>query len=319
MDSLSYSVNATMPVFLVMVIGWMLMKIGMLKDEKFLSVANKFIFNVSLPVMLFIDMWETDVKSDFDLKLVVYSAIITTIAFAGIWIFAKLCLEDKAMIGAFVQAAYRSSVAVLGVAFMTNIYGSASLIPMIIIGSVPLYNIYAVIVLTIEGEDAQNLTNKKALVKKTVMGVITNPIIIGIVIGTIASLINLQLPTIAYKTLNSVAQICSPLSLIVIGASFEGKKAIAKVKPALICSMIKLIIMPAAFLLPAAFLFGFRDEALTALVIMLGSPSTPSCYIMAKNMKNDTVLTSSVIAMTTLASSITLTFWIFLMRYLDFM
>lgn len=318
MESLQYSLNATMPVFLVMVVGWVLMKIGMLDNRHFLSVANKFIFNVSLPLMLFTDMMNTDLKTDLDVKLIVYSAVITTIAFALIWICARLFIKDKSMIGAFVQAAYRSSIAVLGVSFMTNIYGSAGLIPMIIIGSVPLYNIYAVIVLTVEGEDSREITDKKQIAKKAAVGVAKNPIIIGIVLGTLASLAGLQLPTIISKAVDSIANICSPLSLIVIGASFEGKKALAKVAPAAICAAVKLIVLPAAFLFPAVLWFGFRDEALTALIIMLGSPTTPSCYIMAKNMKNDSVLTSSVIAMTTLLSSVTLTFWIFIMRYLGY-
>lgn len=295
------------------------MKIGLLSDERFLSVANKFIFNISLPIMLFTDMMNTDLKTGFDLQLVIYSAVVTTIAFAAIWIGAKLLIRDKSMVGAFVQAAYRSSVAVLGIAFMTNIYGNAGLMPMIIIGSVPLYNIYAVIVLTFEGEDARSLSDSGTAVKKAALGVLKNPIIIGILLGTAASLIDLQLPAVISKTCSSLAAICSPLSLIVIGASFEGKKAIAKALPAAICSAVKLIVLPVVFLFPAVWWFGFRDEALTALVIMLGSPTTPSCYIMAKNMKNDGVLTSSVIAMTTLMSSVTLTFWIFLMRFLGYM
>ena len=75
--------------------------------------------------------------------------------------------------------------------------------------------------------------------------------------------------------------------------------------------------MPLVFL-SAAVLMGFRNEALLALIIMLGSPTTPSCYIMAKNMKNDGVLTSSVIAATTLLSSVTLTFWIFIAKHLGY-
>ena len=78
----------------------------------------------------------------------------------------------------------------------------------------------------------------------------------------------------------------SPLALVTIGAGFEGKKAIAKIKPSLAASMIKLMVLPAIFL-PIAVKLGFRDQALVALVIMLGSPTTPSSYIMAKNMGHE--------------------------------
>lgn len=318
MNDLIYSLNATMPVFLVILIGYILNRMGMFK-EGFISSSNKFIFNVCLPVMVFADLAKENIIASFNGSLVIYSAVITTIAFGVIWLCARLFIKDRSIIGAFVQASYRSSVAVMGFAFMQNIYGSSGLIPMIIIGCVPLYNIYAVTVLTFEAEDAQNDPDKKNKMKKAAVGIIKNPIIIGIIAGCIGSLLNVYsyMPPIIDKTLTNLSQIATPLSLIVIGASFEGRKAIAKIKPTAVCCAVKLIIMPLVFL-TAAVLLGFRNEALLALVIMLGSPTTPSCYIMAKNMKNDGVLTSSVIAATTLLSSVTLTFWIFIVRAMGF-
>lgn len=318
MDSLIYSLNATVPVFLVIVIGYVLNRMKMF-NENFISVANKFTFKVCLPVMIFADMATSDITGEFDGKLVAFSAIITTIMFFAIWGGAKLFIKDKSIIGAFVQASYRSSVAVMGFAFMMNIYGNVGLMPMIIIGCVPLYNIYAVTVLTFEAPDAQNDTNKKSKIKKAFLGIIKNPIIIGIVIGCLGSLIHIYdyIPLMLSKTLDNIKAITTPLSLLVIGASFEGRAAIAKIKPTIVSVIIKLVVLPLVFVISAV-LFGFRGEALLALIIMLGSPTTPSCYIMAKNMNNDGVLTSSVIAATTLISSVTLTFWIFIMRYLGF-
>ncbi len=316
MDSLIYSLNATIPVFLVIVIGYLINRTGMLNKE-FISAANKFTFKVCLPVMIFVDMATSDITTNFDGRLVAFSAIVTTIMFALIWIGAKIFIKDKSIIGAFVQASYRSSVAVMGFAFMMNIYGNIGLMPMIIIGCVPLYNIYAVTVLTFESPDAQNDPDMGRRFKKAFLGIVTNPIIIGIVAGCLGSLFHVYnfLPVIATKTLDNLRVMATPLSLIVIGASFEGRAAIAKIKPTIVSSLIKLVVLPVVFV-GAAILFGFRGPALLALVIMLGSPTTPSCYIMAKNMNNDGVLTSSVIAMTTLISSVTLTFFIFIVRFL---
>ncbi len=314
MDNLIYSLNATVPVFLVIVLGYVFNRMGMFSDG-FISSSNKFIFNVCLPVMVFSDLAETDIIEAFNGRLVIYSGVITIIAVAVIWLCAKLFIKDKSITGAFVQAAYRSSVAVMGFAFMMNIYGNAGQMPMIIIGCVPLYNIFAVLVLTFEANNDEKPHGASASLKKAAVGIMKNPIIIGIVLGCTGSLLNIydHLPVIAVKTLDSLSSIASPLSLIVIGASFEGKKAIAKLKPTVICCAVKLLIMPAVFL-AAAIPLGFRGEALLALIIMLGSPTTPSCYIMAKNMNNDGVLTSSVIAATTLLSSITLTMWIFIIK-----
>lgn len=316
MDSLIYSLNATIPVFLVIVLGYIFNRKGMF-NEGFISAANKFTFRVCLPAMIFADMAQSDITTAFDGKLVVFSAAVTTIMFILIWIGARLFIKDKSIIGAFVQASYRSSVAVMGFAFMMNIYGTTGLMPMIIIGCVPLYNIFAVTVLTFESPDAQNDKNKKSKLRKAAVGIIKNPIIIGIVLGCIGSVIHIYefIPQMLSKTIDNISAITTPLSLIVIGASFEGRSAIAKIKPTIASCLVKLIVIPVVFI-TAAVIFGFRGESLLVLVIMLGSPTTPSCYIMAKNMNNDGTLTSSVIAATTLISSVTLTFWIFLMRYM---
>ncbi|MBV7273799.1 AEC family transporter [Clostridium sp. PL3] len=311
MENLIYSLNATIPVFAVIVAGYILKQIGMLNDN-FIEVANKFNFKITLPVLLFTDIASTDIIKNFDGKYILFCATVTTICFWMIWFITKKHMKDSTMVGAFVQASFRGSAAVLGIAFIQNIYGSAGMAPLMIIGAVPLYNIYSVIVLTFEGNNKEKGKNS---IKKACINIIKNPIIIGIGFGMIASLLNIKFPTIIDKTLGNFAVMASPLALVTIGAGFEGRKALTKIKPTLIASFVKLVVQAALFLPLAAF-FGFRDQKLIALIIMLGSPATPSCYIMAKNMNNDGVLTSSIIVATTLLSALTLTFWIFSLKSL---
>lgn len=313
MDSFIYSLNATMPVFLTIIIGYALKQMKMLNDG-FVSVANKFNFKVTLPAMLFLDLASTNIRENFDLKYVLFCAISTTVMFFVIWGLSKIFIKDKSIIGAFVQASYRSSAAVLGIAFIQNIYGDSGMAPIMIIGCVPLYNVYAVLVLTLEGEN--NGSGAEAI-KKSVINIGKNPIIISIALGITVSLINFKFTPIIGKTINNLAVMASPLALIAIGAGFEGRKAIAKIKPSMAAAMIKTMILPAV-ILPIAVLLGFRNQELVALIIMLGSPTTPSSYIMAKNMGNDGVLTSSVVVLTTLISSVSLTLWIFLARCNNF-
>ncbi len=309
MDSLVYSLNATMPVFLTIFIGYILKCVKMTNDN-FVTVANRFNFKVTLPAMLFLDLAATDIRNNFDVRFVLFCAAVTTVMFFGIWIGARLIIKDRSIIGAFVQSSYRSSAAVLGVAFIMNIYGTSGMAPIMIIGCVPLYNIYAVIVLTLEGEGN---TDGARAVRQSVINIVKNPIILGIAAGVAASLINLHLPQIIQKTVNNFAVMASPLALVAIGAGFEGRKAIKKIKPTLVSAFIKTMVLPGVFL-PVAIKLGFRDQELIAIIIMLGSPTTPSSYIMAKNMNNDGVLSSSVIVTTTLLSSLTLTLWIFIAR-----
>ncbi len=303
-----------MPVFAVMIIGNLLMRIGLI-DDHFAKIANRFVFKACLPCLIFRDLADTNIRENFDLPYVGFCFVATLVSIITIWICAKKFLPDKTQVGSFVQCSYRSSAAILGVAFIENIYGTSGMAPLMIIGSVPLYNIFAVMILTFESNN-QDIAGNSSQIKVAFVNILKNPIIIGIFLGLVASYFNVDFPKMADKTINNLAVMTSPLALISIGASFEGKKALAKIKPTLVSSSIKLIVLAAIFL-PIAVYCGFRDQKLIALIIMLASPCTPTAYIMAKNMDGDDVLASSIIVTTTLLSSITLTGWIFLMRYLE--
>ena len=311
MENFIYSVDATFPIFLVMVIGYILKQIGMLNDN-FVTVANRFNFKVTLPFMLFRDISGVDIRAVFDIRYVLFCALVSTACFWIIWGGVKLFLKDQSMRGAFVQASFRSSAALMGLAFIQNMYGSSAMGPLMIVSAVPLYNIFSVIVLTFEGARSGEVDPKQKI-KAACINIAKNPIILGILTGLIVGLLGIDFPVIVDKTVNSVAQMATPLALITIGAGFEGRKALAKIRPTIAASMIKLVIQPLIFL-PVAAWMGFRGEQMIAILIMLASPTTPSCYIMAKNMDNDGVLTASVIVMTTLLAAFTLTGWIFILK-----
>ena len=306
MQNLLFSLNATMPVFFVMVVGYLLGQIGFLPPA-FCKAADKLCFKVTLPVMLFLDMGSVDILHDFQPRFVLFCFAATLVGILAVWAGAKRFLKDKALVGEFVQAGYRSSAAVLGVAFIQNIYGNAGMAPLMILGSVPLFNIFAVLILMMESPLQRSTPNAGQLLR----GVATNPILLGIIFGTVYALLPFTLPQMVTK--NSLASLTTPLSLLSIGASFEGTKAIQKLGPTVAAAFIKTVGLAAVFL-PCAVALGFRDEELVALLIMLGSPTTPSAYVMSKNMGHEGVLTSSCIALTTLLSALTLTGWIFLLR-----
>jgi len=315
MENFIYSINVTMPIFLVMVIGYILKQIGMLNDN-FVTVANKFNFKVTLPFMLFKDIAGVDIKAVFDIKYVLFCAIVSTICFWVVWGTAKLLVRDKTIRGAFVQSSFRGSAAVMGLAFIQNIYGSSAMGPLMIVSAVPLYNIFSVIVLTFEANDSTGI-DKKAKIRQAGINICKNPIILSILAGLIVGLLGIQFPTLVNKMVSNVAQMATPLALITIGAGFEGRKALAKIAPTMAASTIKLVLQPLVFL-PVAAWMGFSGEKMIAILIMLASPTTPSCYIMAKSMNNDEVLTASVIVTTTLMAAFTLTGWIFLLKTLGY-
>ena len=311
MENFIYSINVTFPIFLVMVIGYILKQTGMLNDN-FVTVANKFNFKVTLPFMLFKDISGVDIKAVFDIRYVLFCALVSTACFWLIWGAAKLFVREKSIRGAFVQASFRGSAAVMGLAFIQNIYGESAMGPLMIVSAVPLYNIFSVLVLIFEADEAAEL-NKREKIKQALVNIAKNPIIISILLGLVVGLLGIDFPMIVDKTVNSISQMATPLALITIGAGFEGRKALAKMKPTMAAAMIKLVIQPLIFL-PVAAAMGFTGEKIIAILIMLSSPTTPSCYIMAKSMHNDEVLTASVVVVTTLLGAVTLTMWIFILK-----
>ena len=311
MDNLVFSLNATVPIFLMMILGLFFNKIGWM-DEEFANKMNKFVFRVPLPVLLFGDLAVVDIKEAWDTKFVIFCFIITLISIT-IAIGISCLLKDRNIQGEFIQAAYRSSAALLGIAFIQNIYGNSGQAPLMIIGSVPLYNVMAVITLSLFAPGGGKLDTAKLI--RTLKGIATNPIILGILTGMVWSLLHLPMPTILNTAVDNLGKTATPLGLMAMGGALKFGKAFARPKPLIACSFLKLVGYEAVFL-PLAVLLGFSHDMLVAIIIMLGSATTVSCYIMAKNMDYDGDFTSGVVMTTTLLSSFTMTIWLYICKSL---
>ena len=309
MENLIFSLNATIPIFLMMLLGMLFRKLGWM-DEVFAAKMNKFVFLVPLPVLLFEQLATVDFSEVWDIKFIIFCFVVTAISIT-ISTLISLLWKDRSIKGEFIQATYRSSAALLGIAFIQNIYGTARMAPLMIIGSVPLYNIMAVVVLSVFKPG--NNSFDKALVKKTLKGIATNPIIIGIVAGFVWSALKLSMPTILHKVVSNVGTTATPMGLMSMGATFELRKATSKMKPTIVAVFMKLVGFCAVFL-PVAAVLGFRNEELIAILVMLGSATTVSSFVMARNMGHEGTLSSGVIMMTTLLSAFTLTMWLDVLR-----
>ena len=311
MENLIFSLNATLPIFFTMILGGLFRKTGLM-DESFVSKMNKFVFKAALPVLVFQDLATVDFREVWDTRFVLFcflATLISILAVAGV----SYLLKDKTIQGEFIQAAYRSSAAILGIAFIQNIYGNAGMAPLMIIGTVPLYNVMAVVVLSVMKPVREPVSRQ--VVKKTLCGIITNPIILGILAGMVWSLLRIPMPVILEKTVKNVAVLATPLGLMAMGASFDAKQATEKMRPAALATLIKLVVLAAVFL-PVAVHMGFTREKLVAILVMLGSATTVSCYIMAKNMGHEGTLTSSTVMLTTFFSAFTLTGWLYILKTL---
>ncbi len=232
LENILFSMNSTMPLFFIMLLGYVLHRTG------FLAMRS----------------WPgPKVRATFDGRY-------------ALWASSFRCVTARGGV-----PCYRSS----GSAFLQSIYGDASMSSLMILGSVPLYNMMAVVILMLEGPDAAQTGSMTAKLKKSVKGILTNPILLGIAAGFAWSLLGLPMPTMAGKTLSSIASLTSPLALLAIGAGFKGRKALGYLRPTAVATAVKLMALPALFL-PLAVHLGFTDEKLVALLVMLGSITTPS-------------------------------------------
>lgn len=317
MENFIFALNSTIPVFLVILLGWFLKKVGIL-NEAFNKAANTYVFKCALPISLFRSIAGMDLYGEFDWRFCVYCFAVTTIMFLGGWGLTWLFMKDKRQVGAFAQASARSSAAILGVAFAVNIYGNSGMVPMMIMAAVPFFNIYAVMILSFSPhvDEEGNLIVEKGntnAIKKACLDVLKNPIILGILAGMPFTLLQWKVPTMLDSALSMVGGTASPVALLVVGASFSGVAAKSRLKSALVSSFVKLWLLPLIFL-PLAALMGFRNSEMVAILIMVGSPTTVASFVMAKTMKADSVLTSNAILISTILSAVSITFWIYMLR-----
>lgn len=309
LNNLIFSLNATMPIFLMMVVGYFLKRIKML-DEQSTPVINKIVFRVFLPALLFNDLVKQDFVSIWDGQFILFCLLST---FASILISALLArfFCKKAVVGEYIQGSFRSAAATLGIAFMTNVYDNVAMVALMIIGCVPIYNIFSVFLLSVTAPKDNEIS--ESIVLKTCKSIATNPIILSIFAGAVWSVLKLPQPKIIFRGIEYLANVASPLALIGLGASFEFKNLRDHIKPVLSVSFNKLILFVVLFM-PVCIWLGFRDEKIVSALIMLGSATTSSSFIMAKNMGHDGKLSSCVVMVTTLLSSFTLTIWLFVLK-----
>lgn len=315
LENLYFSLNCTIPIFLMMVVGYILKRINML-DKHSTDIINKIVFRVFLPALLFMDLAKQDFISIWDGGFVLFCLVSTVISIV-IAFFLSLICRDYTDRAEFIQASFRSAAATLGIAFMTNVYDNVAMVALMIIGSVPIYNIVSVVLLAFTSRDNEHKKSKKDLIRKALLSIATNPIILSILVGIIWSVFRIPQPVIMSKSITYLGNVASPLALIGLGASFEFSDLKEKLKP-IICININKLFLFCVLFLPVAVYIGYRDEKLVAALIMLGSATTSSSFIMAKNMGHKGIISSSAVMTTTLFSSFSLTLWLFILRTLGY-
>ena len=309
-DNLLFSINAVLPIFLIMIFGIFLKEIKMV-DHNGAKQMNAILFNFALPVKLFCDVSSSNLAEMMDLQLIAFAVITAFIWFFVCWGCALIFIKDRSMKGAFIQGSYRSNYAILGLPLVSSIMGgNAGKAAIITTFVIPIFNVFSVFILTIYS--GEQISAKETLISAA-KGIAKNPIIIGIVSGIVISLVPFNLPQTIGSSLTYVSDLSTPLALISIGASMDFGKVKARIKPALIVSFLKLIGMPLAFL-PFAFLMNMSAENIVILFVMYAAPTAVSSYVMAVYMNSDESLAANIVLFTSLLSIFTYTIGVYLLK-----
>lgn len=307
MENLLFSANAVLPVFVVMIIGFIL-KQKKLIPEGFWNGLSRYVFLVATPLLLFEDTSSVDFNQAFDLKFIAValgSLLFTVLIF---WIVYPIIIKDRVKAGAMIHCSYRSNFAILGLPLLKNILSSAGVAKAetVLALGVPVFNCVAVLCLAYWSDSKGNY-------KKMFLNIVKNPLIIGCLSGLLFSVLKIPVPLFAKRTITYLGNTALGLGLLLLGASFDVKKFAGCFKEAMLAAFAKLVFSPFTGIL-IGWLFGFRGEELMIILIYLGSSTAINSYVMAKEMKSDADLTSGIVVCTTGLSILTLFIGIFITK-----
>ena len=303
MENLILSFNVVAPLFLMMVLGYFLKYIKIF-DQHTLDVMNKVVFKVFLPVLLFYNVYTTDLET-------VFAASGVIILFLLLLFFIPKIEKENPKRGVMIQGVFRSNFVIFGIPVATSVYGDGNVgtTAMLIAVIVPLFNMLAVISLEMFRDSEINL-------KHILKGVITNPLIIGAFVGIVFLLIGIKLPSCIMETVEDVSKMATPLGLILLGASFSFSDVNKYLKETIFIVITKLLVVP-AIMIPLSIYLGIKGIALLTLTIIYGAPTGVSTFQMAKQMDGDSYLAAQIIVFTSFFCIITMFMWIYILKTLS--
>ncbi len=316
MENLLFTLNAILPIILPILLGYGLKRLHFFSDT-FLTEANKLVFKVLIPILLFSNLYLADL-TQINWAFVGYAALAIVVLFL-IGMIVVIFIPNRKQKGVVLQAAFRSNYAIIGIPLATALGGAvagaeASVVAAV---SVPLFNILAVVALSIyDHEDGQKISLKNILFK-----IVTNPLILGVFCGLVVCGITMGIDSVPGNdvvgflneylkfipdTISTLGKMATPLALIVLGGKFEFKAVKALWRQITVAVALRLVIAPTLFLIIAYFL-GFKGSTQFAILIALfASPIAVSSAPMAAQMGQDEELAGQIVVWTSALSAFSL-------------
>ena len=320
-ENLAISVNAVLPLIICMAAGYLFRRTKLV-DEGFCRKCNTFCFKTFLPLMIFMNVYNSDLESAVQPGAFLFAAAAVLVIFAAAFLIISRIVKKGSVDSAgspvsaasrqavLIQCIFRSNFVIFGYQVVANVYGAgeaavASVMAAIV---VPLYNVLAVITL-------EYFTNSKNGLRPVILGIIKNPLIIGAVAALLFKLSGLTLPAPLYTGLSDMAGMATPLALVVLGGTFHFD-ALRRNAGALAIGTLGKIVVSPLIMVPIAAALGFRDANLLSLVIVFASPAAVNSYTMAAAYGHDPELAGQLVVVTSVLSMVSVFGWIFLLRTL---
>lgn len=310
-DNIIFTGNVVAPVFLLIALGYFVKRIGVI-NENFVEVTSRFVYSVSLPALVFINIVEIDLSEAIDFNQIIYIYAATLFSFFIVWIISIPFIKDGKNLSVFVQGAYRSNFAIVGFAIVSKLFGNFALgkAALVLAFILPLYNILAVIILTVPLRKERKLN-----LKNTLYEIMFNPLIIAVVIGLIFSYFKIIIPSVINSTVGFLSELALPLALVGIGGSLNLQNIKKASGLAFTSSAIKVILIPLTLTF-GAYHFGFRELDLGIMFVLFASPTAIVSFIMAEAMGANSKLAGNIVLISTIASVFTIAVGIVILKEL---
>lgn len=292
MSNLLLTVNTVLPVFLVMVAGFVCRELKLVKPDT-VSALNRLVFRFFLPISLSKSLMTADAGSAVNYSVMVYCAAGIIATFTVGMLLVPRFITDNRRRGAMIQGIFRSNYAILGIPLMESMFpgGDNGVSAIIALITVPLFNVLAVITL-------ETFRGGRFSPVKIIVGIIKNPLILGCAAGFLIGRLPVEMPEFLMSTITKLGGVASPLALFSLGATMDLRKLGGNAKALLAGVSARLIVAP-GILLPIAYMLGYRGAEFAALMIVFASPCAVSSYTMAAQMDSDYELAAQMVMLTT--------------------
>ena len=312
MESLIVSLNAVAPMFFMMLLGYFLKGIRFFTDDA-LKQINALVFKVLLPLQLFRSAFQADLEEVVNIPFLLWNEGLVLLSFCILTLVSVRTVRESGKRAALLQGMFRGNIALVGMAIAETLFGAeqTGTMAIVVAVTVPVYNVLAVLAL-------EMFQGGKMPLLRILKEIATNPLIIGCLCGLICNLIGLQIPTLLYSPMDSLASAATPVALIALGASFHMERVSADRRAILVGVLAKLVFLPLVALSVGAAL-GFRGVELGTMAITFAAPTSVSSFSMAQQMGADADLAASMVVFTGMFSCLTIFLWTFALLRLGLM